>query len=288
METDPPCPFDLVALRPPAIPLVLAVPHSGQRYPAALASATNLPIDQLRSLEDRHVDRLVQGALDLGATAIIARNARAWIDLNRDPRELDPAMIDGPSSLSLLATAKMRGGLGLIPRRLSGIGDILNRRLKPSEVRARIEDDHVPYHAAIADALAAARARFGIAILLDCHSMPPLADDGIVAARQIIVGDRYGRSAHERFAVRAEEVALAAGLRPARNLPYAGGYTLDRHGKPRDNVHALQIEIDRSLYLEDDMRTLSPGGSVRMADLIGGIAAALADEAIGGTALAAE
>ena len=168
-------PFDRLGPASPTTPLVVSVPHAGRDYPPALLANSLLPEPVLARLEDRFADRLVAGAAALGATVFIARRARAWIDLNRDERELDAAMIVPPPRPDrLIASVKVRGGLGLIPRRIGGSGEILRQRLRPADVEARISSDHRPWHATIAEALAAARARFGIALLLDLHSMPPI------------------------------------------------------------------------------------------------------------------
>ncbi|PTQ12292.1 N-formylglutamate amidohydrolase [Sphingomonas oleivorans] len=271
-----------------ATPLVIAVPHAGRDYPAELLAASRLPRSRLEALEDRFADRLIAGAVGLGAIALVARRARAWIDLNRDPREIDPGMVAAGHSLPAIATARMRGGLGLLPRRIAGAGEIMNRRLAEAEVRQRIEQDHAPYHQAIASALAEAHARHGVALLIDCHSMPSLVPAGGTGAARIVLGDLHGRSAHSSFMERAEAVVRANGLPLARNSPYAGGHTLDRHGAPKRNIHAIQIEVDRSLYLMEDLRTPSQAGINRMAEMVTEIARALIDEASARPALAAE
>jgi N-formylglutamate amidohydrolase len=259
--------------------VILSVPHAGRDYPAALIEAAAVPRARLETLEDRFADALIADAVAAGATAFVARRARAWIDLNRDERELDPAMIDASAPLvHTIGSARVRGGLGLIPRRVTGGGDIYRRRLSATEVEARIVGDHRPWHAALSETLAAARARFGIAVLLDCHSMPPVARTGDEPPR-IVIGDRYGRSAASRLVDCVEASAGRAGLRHARNSPYAGGYALDRHGRPASAIHAIQIEIDRSLYLAHDLRAAG-SGMPRIRAFLAGLFAALAEEAL--------
>ncbi|MES2753631.1 MAG: N-formylglutamate amidohydrolase, partial [Pseudomonadota bacterium] len=171
--------------------------------------------------------------------------------------------------------------LGLIPRRAARASDIWKRRFSAAEVEARIVADHRPYHDALARALAAARERFGIAVLLDVHSMP--TPDG---PARIVVGDRFGRSASARFVARLE--AEAGPHAVALNAPYAGGHILDRHADPANGIHALQLEIDRALYLDAAFDRPS-GGFAATAAMLGRMIAALADEALsGGLALAAE
>jgi N-formylglutamate amidohydrolase len=277
---DAQAPFTRFGPEDPISPLIIAVPHAGRDYPAELIEAAAIPRARLEALEDRLADELISEAIVQGATAFVAHRARAWIDLNRDERELDPQMIE-PSVRppATIGSAKVRGGLGLIPRRIAGSGEILRRRLTAAEAESRILLDHRPWHGALAEALAAARARFGIAILLDCHSMPPIARDSHGNAPRIVIGDRYGRSAAGRFADRVAALADSAGLHCSRNSPYAGGYTLDRHGEPASNVHAIQIEIDRSLYLAPDLRSAGPGMS-RMISFVAELASALIDEAL--------
>ena len=282
-------PFERLGPTEPVSPVVIAVPHAGRIYPPSLIASAAVPRSRLEALEDRFADALIAGAVRDGVTAFVARRARAWIDLNRDERELDPGMIEGSAlPAHAIGSARVRGGLGLIPRRLAGGGEILRRRLSAAEIDARIRSDHRPWHAAITQALAAARARFGISILLDCHSMPPIVREGMPDLARIVIGDRFGRSAGSRFVDRLVSEMQAADLPCSRNSPYAGGHTLDRHGRPEKNIHAIQIEIDRSLYLAPDLRTAGPG-MARMTAFLAGLADALADEALAlPPALAAE
>ncbi|RDE06899.1 N-formylglutamate amidohydrolase [Sphingomonas aracearum] len=268
-----------------ASPVVLSVPHAGRVYPLPLRAALRVPEAALLPLEDRYMDVLALAARGV-ETTVVQQHARAWIDLNRAENERDPAVDDGADRLPLpLASAKLRSGLGLVPRRASGTGDLWRRKWEAGEIERRIAQDHRPYHAAVAAALSAARARFGTAVLLDLHSMPPLPGKG---SARIVLGDRFGRAAAARFVHRLETAVIGHGLRPAVNTPYAGGHILDRHGAPAGGVHAVQIEFDRSLYLD---RTLAqPGpGLERTAELLRAMIRAVADEALGGGAtLAAE
>ncbi len=242
----------------PTTPLVISVPHAGRFYPDALRAAARLSVETLEALEDRFADRLVSALPPLDATIFIARRARAWIDLNRDERELDPAMIVSPPPADrLIASAKIRGGLGLIPRRVVDAGDIWRRRLTLKEIEERIASDHRPWHQAISAALEAAHARFGVAMLIDLHTMPPILSR--TKPPGIVLGDRHGRSCAGHLVERLRLIAAADGHVVSRNAPYAGGHTLDRHGRADANIHAVQIEIDRTLYLAPDMRAPGPG-----------------------------
>ena len=235
-------------------PLVCAVPHAGRIYPPALFSAAAVPHAILEQLEDRYADLLIAKAVQHGAVAIVARVARAWIDLNRGEEDLDPALREPPHS-GPPQTARARSGLGLLPRRV-GRRDLWRAPPTAENAAARIASIHRPYHAAVAQALDEAFRRFGYAVLIDCHSMPTLS--GLRPAR-IVIGDAHGRSAGKGVAAEVAREARAQGYMTAINAPYAGAYSLARHGRPADNVHALQIEVDRALYLECDMRAPSEG-----------------------------
>lgn len=268
----------------PVSPVVLSVPHAGRDYPAALRAAIRVPIEALTMLEDRHVD-LVALRAHRAETLIIQRPARAWIDLNRAEHERDPKLDDGADATRQpAASAKLRSGLGLVPRRIASTGDIWRKRLSDAEVRARIAADHRPYHAALAEALAAARARFGVAILIDVHSMPPL---GAGHAAQIVFGDRFGKSAAARFVGRLEALADAMGVAHALNSPYSGGHILDHHARPAQGIHAIQIEFDRRLYLDAALDAPGPGLSAT-AGLLRRMIDAVTDEALADLATAAE
>ena len=254
---DPP-PFRRIGPVIPRTPVVIAVAHAGQHYPPALARAVRVPIDRLAGLEDRLVDLLLDDAIAAGATAIVATVARAWIDLNRHPAEIDGAMIDPPPPPATVQDGpRIRAGLGLVPRRIAGVGDILHGRITAADLAARIATVHRPYHEAVADALAAARAAHGGAILLDLHSMPPLG--GVDRGVRIVVGDLGGTTAGPQVIAAAMAVAQTAGHRTTRNRPYAGGYGVAAHGRPRADVHAVQLELCRTLYLDSVLRAPGPG-----------------------------
>lgn len=278
--------FDHFRAAPVHSPVVVSVPHAGRDYPVALRAALRVPIEALLVLEDRHVDRVALMAA--GDEALfVQRTARAWIDLNRAEHERDPKLDEGADPTRLPApSAKLRSGLGLIPRRVAQAGDIWQRRLSNADVTARIEADHRPYHAAIAAALAEARARFGVAVLIDVHSMPPLGPPGNVA--QVVFGDRFGKSAGTRFVDRLAAEATAVGMLSALNTPYSGGHVLATHGRPANGIHAIQIEFDRRLYLDDALDAPGPGLAATAA-LLRRMLDAITDEALSGTmALAAE
>ncbi|MBB3981920.1 N-formylglutamate amidohydrolase [Sphingobium fontiphilum] len=252
--------FDLHGPDIPASPVILSIPHAGREYPADLLARARVSASVLQRLEDRHVDLLAQPLIARGHNILVARTPRAMIDLNRHEREIDPAMVAGmPREWPLHSSVKLRGGLGLMPRRLSGVGDLWRRPVGWDDVQGWIATVHRPYHAALTALMLAAREAHGHAILVDLHSMPPLppALDGRTPA--IVVGDRFGRSASDRLAQMVVDAAGGIGIVAARNSPYAGDHLLDRHGRPDRGLHAIQIEIDRRLYLDDAMEEPGPG-----------------------------
>ena len=272
-----PSSFRIIGHAIPESPVVLSVPHAGRDYPLALRAALRAPLASLATLEDRHVDAIALGAR-ASETLLLQDLPRAWIDLNRAEHERDPVLDDGARASNL--TAKVRAGLGIVPRRTAAAGELWRRRLGADEVQARIVADHRPYHVALAETLAHARARFGVAVLLDVHSMPPIAG----GRARMVIGDRFGRAAASRFVHRVEAELEAAQLGYALNTPYAGGHILERHGCPQNDVHAIQLEIDRSLYL--DRRLDAPGpGLEAVTRLLRAVIDALADEGLASAAL---
>lgn len=267
--------FDLFGGDLPDSPVVLSVPHAGRRYSSALLAALRVPIEALASLEDRLVDAVALAARR-EETLLVQRSPRAWIDLNRSELERDPALENGGGAAVGVSSAKVRAGLGLVPRRTQSWGSFWRERIAGTEIDARIAADHRPYHAALAAALSCARARFGKAVLLDVHSMPTL---GGTSPPEIVLGDRFGRAAGTRFVDRVAAEVSAAGLRQAINAPYAGGYILERHGDPAGHIHAVQIEFDRALYIDPGTQELGKGLSAA-ALLLRRIIDALADEAL--------
>ena len=266
-----------------SVPILISVPHAGRDYPAEIFDDLRLPPATLLRLEDRYADLLPRDTVACGFPTIIAHRARAWIDLNRDEDDIDVDMIAGLDPRGRPAPGvKQRGGLGLIPRRLSGSGEIWKRRIASQSLTQRIESFHRPYHAAVAGILNAMYDRFGIAILLDLHSMPPL--DGA----QFVVGDRYGRSAANRYAELLLSILRGKGFETALNHPYSGEYMLRRHGDVGRNIHAIQLEVDRTLYL--DASLCEPGDGVgAISALVAELAQSLANDALGQrTLLAAE
>jgi N-formylglutamate amidohydrolase len=263
-------------------PILLSVPHAGRDYPHELLAHLRVPPSDLQRLEDRYADRLIQSAVAAGLPAIVAHKPRAWIDINRAETDIDVQMLTGADKpVGLIASAKTRGGLGLVPRRLSVSGELWRGPITYADIQSRIALAHRPYHTAIERILAAMRARFGIAILLDVHTMPslsPLRQGYNVTdwPPQIVVGDRFGKSAASIYPELIMMHAKAQGHQVALNNPYSGDYILHRHGNPDHNTHAIQLEIDRGLYLDSAMREPTPG-LADMARLVHDIASILVD-----------
>ncbi|MEM6971332.1 MAG: N-formylglutamate amidohydrolase [Pseudomonadota bacterium] len=237
---------------------VFSSPHSGSAYPDDFVAASRLGALALRASEDVFVDALFSAAPASGAPLLAARLPRAWLDLNRAPSELDPALIEGVETQGL--NQRVSAGLGVIPRVVAEGQAIYDGKITLAEARRRIVDYHAPYHTALDNLLRRARREHGTAVLYDCHSMPAEALRAAPRVRgsspDIVLGDRFGASA-TRATVAAAQVAFErAGFLVARNAPFAGGYITQRYGRPSRGFEALQIEINRALYL--DHRTLEP------------------------------
>lgn len=255
--------FDIRRPVGPAGPFVFASPHSGDRRPPDMRPAPGLTEASLSSAEDAGVDDLLTAAPGLGAPLIRARISRAYVDLNRAPDDLDPVLIaDCPVEPGRAASAaKIAAGYGVIPRRTGDGLDLYDRRLSREEADARLRAVHHPYHAALVDLMQAAREHHGAAVLIDWHSMPSHAAAGLRGARgpDVVLGDRHGTACEARLTRRLRTLFEAAGWTVALNRPYAGGYTTQIWGRPAEGFHAVQIELNRGLYLDEATRTPSAG-----------------------------
>jgi len=276
-HTDAPA-FTLTRCEPSPIPVVIAVPHAGRAYAPTLRERMRHPAYAAPRLEDRYVDLLgAEIARCTGAALLVAHAPRAMIDLNRATDDVDWDMVGSPMPDSPPAgrsgglARRARSGLGLVPRRLPGLGELWKRRMDRAELDERIAAVHEPYHAALAHLLDDVRMRWGAVLLIDLHSMPSLSARHCgEPVAEFVIGDRFGTSCDgaivaEVFAHFAESRRLAA-----HNRPYAGGHVLERHARRGDGIHCLQLEIDRQSYL--DTRLAEPGpGFARMADLLTGL-----------------
>lgn len=259
-------------------PLVFSSPHSGDIYPRHFLERTRLSALQLRRSEDAFADALFDGGCSLGAPMIRALFPRAYLDLNREPYELDPRMFDGRlPPFANTRSIRVAGGLGTIPRVVGQAQEIYAGRLPLDEALQRIERHYKPYHARLSGLIERAQLHFGLAILVDCHSMPSGAHPQSIGAAgdvlsshsrgpvgetprrraDFVLGDRHGASCASIFVDAAETELRALGYKVARNKPYAGGYITENYGNPAANRHALQIEVSRGLYMNEQTVTRS-------------------------------
>jgi N-formylglutamate amidohydrolase len=268
-------PFDVLEPSALASPLVFSSPHSGAIYPQSFLAAARLDATTLRRSEDAYVDELFAGMVAQGAPLIRARFPRAYLDLNREPYELDPRMFDG--RLPVFAntrSVRVAGGLGTIARVVGDSQEIYGGRLKVDEALARIDKLYKPYHRNLRMLLERAHRMFGTAILLDCHSMPsissvPLPDNGLDRRikADVVLGDRYGTSCETAIVDVVEYELRRMGYKVLRNKPYAGGFITEHYGDPANQFHALQIEINRVLYMDEKSMEKAARFGVVAADL---------------------
>ena len=241
-------PFRLERPARQTVPFVFASPHSGRSYPDSLLTRTRLDATTLRRSEDAFVDELFAGAVALGAPLLAAQFPRAFLDVNRSSTELDTGMFDGALGVPVDAPSpRVTAGLGVIPRIVRDGAEIYRGKLKSGEADARLEQLYRPYHQALAGLMEETRARFGVAVLIDCHSMP-----SALSVPDIVLGDRYGASAAPALTAHAEAAFLREGFSVARNSPYAGGHSTVLYGRVASGWQALQVEINRALYLDED------------------------------------
>ena len=233
--------------------VVFASPHSGRDYLDDFLACSVLDERAIRSSEDAFVDELFAAAPALGAPLLAARAPRAFVDLNRSPDELDPAVIEGVRRQG--HNPRVASGLGVIPRVVANGRAIYRGKLSRDEADMRIARFWRPYHMALQSLLKEAHARFGMAVLIDCHSMPHEAMDGVarnsIRRPEIVLGDRFGAAAGSEIVDRVEAAFAAAGLEVTRNAPFAGAYVAQAYGRPSRGQHVVQIEIDRALYMDE-------------------------------------
>lgn len=272
-------PFVELAAPTPATPVLVSSPHSGTVYPAELKALLRLAPSELRALDDGPLDRLAAAAARAGATALCARYARGVVDLNRAPEELDPDLLDGAPGPGLVASVRVKAGLGVIPSRL-GSSRLWRRPFRPAEVAERLACAWWPYHRRLEALCRDRRDRFGTALLLDLHSMP--TEVTLARGRRaldVAIGDCHGRSCDRALLAEVEAMLAAAGLSCARNQPYAGGYITETYGRPCEGRHALQLELRRSLFM-DEATGVATGGLLALEtlleELVGRLAALLA------------
>ena len=268
-------PFEIRQPVRQTLPLVLSSPHSGEDYPDEFIAASRLDRLALRRSEDSFVDELFAAAPSLGAPLIRALFPRAYVDPNREPWELDPAMFeDELPSYANTASPRVAAGLGTIARVVANGEEIYGRKLRFADAKARVERCYRPYHAALQEAVSQTHRRFGRCLLIDCHSMPssggPQERDAGRERVDFVLGDCFASACAPSIVERVERVLVDQGFVVARNAPYAGGYVTQHYGRPNAGVHALQIELNRALYM-DEARLARGPGFPRLAEAMTGL-----------------
>jgi N-formylglutamate amidohydrolase len=255
LAIDPP--FEVVGPGDQTLPFVFASPHSGRVYPKSFLQATRLDGTVIRRSEDSFVDEIFGAAPTLGAPLLKAHFPRAFVDPNREAYELDPAMFDGPLPQFVNSRSpRVMAGLGTIARVVRDGAEIYPRKISFQEAQARIDGYYKPYHATLRGLMETTHKRFNCAVLVDCHSMPSVGgplDQDIGATRpDIVLGDRFGTSCARRLTDMMERALAMQGFAVVRNNPYAGGFSTEHYGRPALGLHALQIEINRALYMDEE------------------------------------
>lgn len=254
-ERDAPGPFALMEPVRATCPIVYNSPHSGDYYPPAFIADSALELSMLRRSEDSFVDQLFAAAPAAGAPLLKALYPRAYLDTNRAPFELDPEMFLDQVPVTLTSSQRVAGGLGTIARVVSSGINIYRRKLPFAEAQSRLDDIYYPYHQALSGVMDRTFKHFGSAVLIDCHSMPSAAGrisrGGARMRADIVLGDLYGKSCASQIVEKVEETLRALGYAVVRNTPYAGGYNTETYGTPKHGFHALQIEINRALYMDE-------------------------------------
>ena len=250
----PTLPYRLEQPKTRTTSVVFSSPHSGRDYPWSFLRRSMLDERSVRSSEDAFVDQLFGAAPRLGAPLLAALAPRAYIDLNRGADELDPAVVEGVRNVT--HNPRVSSGLGVVPRVVANGRAIYRGKISMAEARGRIAEVWRPYHATLQTLLEESKGRFGEAILIDCHSMPHEAIDSICAqgARkpEVVLGDRFGAACGAEIMDRVESAFISAGLRVARNAPFAGAYITQHYGRPSRSQHVIQVEIDRALYMDEE------------------------------------
>lgn len=247
--------IEVLAPRTLSSPVIFASPHSGRDYPAALLNNARLDQHELRQSEDCYVDLIYEAAPAHGAPLLRALFPRAFVDVNRARDELDPRMFadELPASADT-RSSRVIAGLGVVPRIVADGQDIYARKLRLADAQRRLEACYDPYHEALKGLIDQAKQAFGCAVLIDCHSMPSAGGAPLRPGERpldFVLGDRFGASCASFVTELVDEALAGLGYETARNAPYAGGYVAASYGRPANNVHVLQIEINRGLYLDE-------------------------------------
>ncbi|HEU5017930.1 MAG TPA: N-formylglutamate amidohydrolase [Pseudolabrys sp.] len=250
-ELDPP--FDIIEPATCAGPVLFNSPHSGSVYPRAFLSVSRLDTATLRRSEDSFVDALILGVVKQGFPMMRAHFPRCFVDVNREPYELDPRMFEGRlPSFANTRSMRVAGGLGTVARVVGDAQEIYNQRIPVDDALQRIESLYKPYHRGLRRLFTAVHGLFGAAVLVDCHSMPSTAGQRDERPRpEFVLGDRYGTSCVPVVGDTLERALRALGYTVSRNKPYAGGFITEHYGNPAAGLHAIQLEINRALYMDE-------------------------------------
>lgn len=253
--------FDVLCPADQRVPYVFNSPHSGRQYSQQFLASSRLDESAIRRSEDAFVDDLFAHVVPLGAPLLRAHFPRAYLDVNREPYELDPKMFDGRlPSYANIRSIRVAGGLGTVARIVSENHEIYRHRLPVEEALNRIEEIYKPYHSTLRRLLAQTHVTFGYAVLIDCHSMPSSVKCQTTDVRpDFILGDRYGTSCNSELTEYACSILRDMGYSVSRNKPYAGGFITEHYGRPASGLHALQVEINRGLYMNEATHERSPG-----------------------------
>lgn len=250
-ELDPP--FEVIEPAESRGAVMFNSPHSGRLYPRAFLASSRLDLPTLRRSEDSFVDELVAGVVTRGYPLMRAHFPRCYVDVNREPYELDPRMFDGRlPSFANTRSMRVAGGLGTVARVVGDAQEIYDQRISVDDALRRIESLYKPYHRALRKLFTRAHSDFGAAVLIDCHSMPSAAGSRDDRPRaDVVIGDRYGTSCVPAVAEVAERILRSQGYSVSRNKPYAGGFITEHYGNPAAGLHAVQIEFNRALYMDE-------------------------------------
>lgn len=244
--------FEVLRPKKQLVPFIFNCPHSGRDYPKRFLDQSGLDHLSIRQSEDAYVDELFESVPWLGAPLLRAHFPRAYLDVNREPYELDQSMFNEPLPDHVNKnSARVSAGLGTIAKNVSEARPIYHSKLPLADAITRIEGIYKPYHRTLQNLVADTIQHFGVAILIDCHSMPQLAAKSGDMPPDIIIGDRYGSSCSPQLSQQMEMGLESLGFCTRRNRPYAGGFITRSYGRPSLAVHAVQLEISRGLYLNE-------------------------------------
>ena len=266
-ELDPP--FEILEPAEGRGPVVFNSPHSGRVYPRTFLSAAKLDLATLRRSEDSFVDELIAGVVPRGHPLVRVHFPRCYVDVNREPYELDPRMFEGRlPSFANTRSMRVAGGLGTIARVVGDAQEIYGHRIPVEDAIRRIEGLYKPYHRALRRLFTRIHRDFGAAILIDCHSMPSAAGAKDERPRaDVVLGDRYGTSCVALVAETVEATLRGQGYSVSRNKPYAGGFITEHYGNPAAGLHAIQLEFNRALYMDERRFERAPSFPRLVADL---------------------